>query len=85
MLLDVQRALILLHADIVDDEVALRGYGAHTVEDALGVGRGGNSMDDDVGLRQPFLHSGRGFGGDLLGALEGEITVDAQCEIDKVA
>ena len=60
VLLDVEAVVHLLHADVVDAEVAAGGDGADAVVDALGDGSGGNGVDDDVGSgKVDMLHRPR--------------------------
>ena len=84
VLLDVQTVVELLHADLVDGEVAAGGDGADAVVDALGDGCGGDGVDDDVGAGKMALDGFGGGHGELLGALEGEVARHAEGDVGEV-
>ena len=75
---------ILLHADLVDGEVAAGGDGADAVVDALGDRCGGDGVDDDVGAGKVALDGFGGGHGELLGALEGEVARHAEGDVGEV-
>ena len=85
VLLDVERAVVLLDADVVDGEVGAGGYGSYAVEDALAEGGRGDSVDDYVRTGQAGLDGGCGCEGDLLGALEREVAGHAEGDVGEVA
>ena len=74
----------LLHADLMDGEVAAGRDGADAVVDALRKRGGGDGVDDDVGPGQVALHGLRGGQGELLGALEGEVARQAERDVGEV-
>jgi hypothetical protein len=75
----------LLHGDVVDIEIAARSDSADAVVNALGDGGDGDGVDDDVSSRKVVLYCGRGGGGDLFRALEGEIAGHADGDVGEIA
>src|ERR1035438_2987922 len=71
MLLDMQMAVEILHADVVDVEVIAGGDGADTIEDVFGPSRARHGMDHYVGIRQNFTHPRCDCTGRWLGARHG--------------
>src|SRR5664279_750061 len=57
MLLHMQRAMDVLHTDVVHVEVVPGGHGANAIEQAFTATGAGNSVDHDIGFRQKLPYS----------------------------
>ena len=85
MLLDIQAAGEILHADVVHVQVMARGYRANAVENIFGALGAGQWLHGHVGVGQDAVDGG-GYGGhQLLGTLEGYGAGEAYGEIGEVA
>ena len=85
MLFDMQLAVQILDADVVDVEVVARGDGANAVENIFRAPCPRNGMHDHVGIGQDLAHARPDGIGDLLGALEGEIAFQGNRNVSEVA
>ena len=71
--LDMELALMRLHAEIVYRNGIAGGYGANPVEDAAGAGLARNGVDDDVSLGQHVMNGFRSGADEFTGVLEGVV------------
>lgn len=85
MLFEMKEVAVALECDVVNREVYASGDGANTVVNALGLGGGGDGVNDDVGVRKMTLDGARGGGGDLLRTLEGQVARHAKGDIGEEA
>src|SRR6202142_22787 len=84
VLFDVQVALEILHADVVNIEIVAGSNGANAIENVFCTQGAGNGVHDDVGIGQDIMHGvGDGFR-HLLGALESYVAGDTYRKISEV-
>ncbi len=85
MLFDVEMALEILHADVVQVEIVTGGDGADAIENIFRTQGAGHGVHDDVGIGQHFV-DGAGYGfRHLLRALERDVAGHADGEVGEVA
>ena len=85
VLFDMQRAIVLLHTHVVDDEIGARRNSANTVMNALRYRSRRDGVNDNISPRQMTLHRSSSSHGDLLGTLKSKIAWHAQRDIGKIA
>src|SRR5450755_4422849 len=84
MLLDMQGATDVLHADVVHVEIVPGGHGADAIEQAFAATGAGDSVDHNIGSRQKLPNSRGNFVGNLLRFLEGHISRHGDGDIGEI-
>ena len=85
MLFHVQLPVQVLHADVVHIEVVAGSDGADAVENIFRAPGPRNRVHHHVGIGQNLAHPRRHRIGHLLGALEGEIALQAHRNVGEIA
>ena len=85
VLLHVELAGEILHADVVDVEVVARGDGANAVEDIFRALGARQRLHGDVGIGKNAAHRGGDRFHQLLGTLEGDGAGQTDGEIGEIA
>src|SRR5580700_8080445 len=85
VLLDVEVAVEILHADVVNVEVVASGDGTNAVEDIFRTLGAGQRLNGDVSVGENAVDGCRYGGHQLLGALEGDGAGEADGEVGEIA
>src|SRR5580704_13366842 len=85
VLLDVKAPGEILHADVVDIEVVAGSDGADTVKDIFRALGARERLNGDVGVGKNFVDRGGDGLDELLGALKGNRTREADGKVGEVA
>ena len=85
MLLDVEAAGKILHADVMDVEIVASGDGADTIEDIFGALGAWERLNGDIGVGKDFMNRIGDGCHKLFGTLESYGTCEADGEIGEIA
>src|SRR5579872_592375 len=85
VLLDVKVAGKILHADVVNIEIFMRGDSTNAIKNVFGALRTRQRLNGHVGVRQDTTHGLGDCGGQLTGALKRNGAGEADSEIGEVA